>query len=83
MSCAFLQVPWTELWVPDLGIYNGVGQPQFANPPQTNRVVLFPTGKVLWVPQMTIQSVCKAKAKDQEQVELTVYVREKSPLNYL
>jgi len=62
-----LTVPWTELWVPDLGIYNGVGQPQFANPPQTNRVVLFPSGKVLWIPQMTIQSVCKAKAKDQEQ----------------
>ena len=64
----FAKVPWTELWVPDASFYNGVAKMQFSAPDQMNRVVLFPDGSVVWVPQVTVKTVCKAKGKDQEQV---------------
>lgn len=62
-----LTVPWTQLWVPDVSFYNGVDQPKYAAPEPMNRALLYPNGQIIWAPQMTIKTICKAKGKDEEQ----------------
>ena len=63
------QVPWTELWVPDIAFYNGVGESEYVLHENMNRAIVYSSGSILWAPQIHFQTSCSAKEKDQVQVQ--------------
>ncbi|XP_015930634.1 neuronal acetylcholine receptor subunit alpha-7-like [Parasteatoda tepidariorum] len=52
-----LRLPSTEVWRPDVSVYGSPEQSVMAPVPFTN-VLLYNTGRVLWVPMFTIRSRC-------------------------
>jgi len=62
-----VHVPWTEVWVPDMGIYNAVGKFEFSAPDQVNRAIVKSNGEIIWIPQVHFQTSCPANKKDQLQ----------------
>merc|ERR550517_1359181 len=59
ISTEALRVPYKELWIPDISIYNSVGRMQLNQLPELNRALIYKDGKVLWVPQVTYTSTCQ------------------------
>ncbi|GFY44477.1 neuronal acetylcholine receptor subunit alpha-2 [Trichonephila inaurata madagascariensis] len=56
-NITILSIPHTEVWKPDLSIYTST--PDHALFPTSNtRAVIFPDGRVLWVPSFTIKNRC-------------------------
>ena len=71
-------MPWTNVWTPDISVYEGVSEPMtYAAPSKMNRALIYPNGRVIWIPQVTIKSVCKAKGTEDVQVNITHYCRSK------
>jgi len=54
-----IRVPWTELWMPDVAVYNGVNKLEFFQPEQINRALIYSTGYVLFIPAVSYKTICK------------------------
>jgi len=78
-----LTIPWTQLWVPDIGIYNGVGEFEYASRNEMNRAIVKSDGSIIWIPQVHFQTSCSAKDKDQVQscdIKVGPWTEDKSQL---
>ena len=67
MTC-FQKVPWRELWIPDIGIYNGRRRLELNMPDDMNRALIYSDGSILWFPKITFMSGCAAKSVNSVQV---------------
>ena len=51
-------VPYQELYIPDIALYNGVGPVTFHHPDKTNFAVVEPDGNIIWVYAVTFITAC-------------------------
>jgi len=59
-----LNVPFTELWIPDISVYNGIGKMELNHQEQLCRAIIYPDGTVLWVTPVTYKVRCKVNMGD-------------------
>ena len=55
--------------MPDIGVYNGVGDFEYASRDEMNKAIVKSNGNIIWIPQVHFQTSCSAKDKDQVQVK--------------
>merc|ERR1711990_400993 len=60
---ASLKIPHSELWLPDIAIYNGVGDMKLNQPSQLDKVLIYPDGEVLWIPPVNYKVMCMVESE--------------------
>lgn len=59
-----LRVPHEEIYIPDISVYNGANQITFHQPPKLSNVLVYPSGKIIFVPSVTVTSMCNFNMQD-------------------
>jgi len=59
---ASLKVPHSELWLPDIAIYNGIGEMRLNQPSQLDRALIYQDGEILWIPPVNYKVLCKVES---------------------